>query len=54
MKRRKREQESLTGSSAIGYVFEPKFEVVDKNESILEDEQVNMFEPGMSGSVYLD
>jgi hypothetical protein len=35
-------------------VFEPKFEVVDKNESILEDEQANMFEPGMSGSVYLD
>ena len=54
MKRRRREQESLTGSSAMGYVFEPKFEVVDKNGSIMEDEQVNMFEHGMSGSVYLD
>jgi hypothetical protein len=54
VKRRKREQESLTGSSTVGYVFEPKFEVVDKHETIMEDEQVNMFEPGMSGSIYLD
>ena len=55
MKRRKREQESLTGSSTVGYVFEPKFEVVDKHETmIMEDEQVNMFDSGMSGSIYLD
>ncbi len=35
----------LGEAKAVGFVFEPKFEVVEKGHPVLEEEQVNLFEP---------
>ena len=50
--KRKKHAESV--GSSVGFVFEPKFEVVEKGQAVMEDEQVNLFEPCLSGSKYLD